>query len=382
MKQSFKPVLFLLVTVFCACTKASPECSLIFSEDDKEIYIIKGESYYMSYDESHKNCRESPVWSSSNSSIAVYEAENRSIRGISYGAAVITCSHLSMDYDFNVYVIGLDKSEYTLTKGLSISLTALPQIAGDKITWTSSDSSIASVDTQGRITARDYGVAIISATGKKSCYGSCTITVPHSSSCPQGAVDLGISAYWATYNLGASKPEDGGQYYAWGETKSKTSMSWSNYVFAYKGSGLDHRIFTKYNTSSSFGNVDNKTVLEKSDDAAYSALGGAWRMPTWKDLDQLINNCSWQTIKVDGQTVLKATSKLPGYESNYILIPDSGYKGYDIYNDGYLFWSSSINQEDPSEAYYLHANINSWTPYMSNSTLYRDLGLHIRPVSD
>ena len=51
-----------------------------------------------------------------------------------------------------------------------------------------------------------------------------------------GYVDLGLSVNWATFNIGAAKPEDYGNYYAWGETSTKSRYTWSNYSFRYYGS--------------------------------------------------------------------------------------------------------------------------------------------------
>ena len=58
-------------------------------------------------------------------------------------------------------------------------------------------------------------------------------------------VDLGLSVKWATCNVGAEKPEDYGDYFAWGETEPKTDYSWSTYKFTTDvGSTM-----TKYNAT-------------------------------------------------------------------------------------------------------------------------------------
>lgn len=64
-------------------------------------------------------------------------------------------------------------------------------------------------------------------------------------------VDLGLSVKWADKNLGAEKPSDFGQYFAWGETFPKTNAD--SYKFNPSGDG---RTFTKYNQD------DNLTTLE------------------------------------------------------------------------------------------------------------------------
>ena len=69
-------------------------------------------------------------------------------------------------------------------------------------------------------------------------------------------VDLGLPSgtLWATTNVGADNPEDYGDYFAWGETKPKSDYSWETYKYA---NGAYNKL-TKYNTSSSYGSVDNK----------------------------------------------------------------------------------------------------------------------------
>ncbi len=79
---------------------------------------------------------------------------------------------------------------------------------------------------------------------------------------PYEAVDLGLSVKWATCNVGATKPEEYGGYYAWGETEEKSYYDWSTYKWC-NGSSTS---MTKYCTTSSYGTVDNKTVLDPADD--------------------------------------------------------------------------------------------------------------------
>ena len=86
-------------------------------------------------------------------------------------------------------------------------------------------------------------------------------------------VDLGLPSgtKWATCNVGASSPEDYGEYYAWGETETKSTYDWRTYKWC-KGS---NDTMTKYCTSSSSGTVDNKTVLDPEDDVAHVKWGGS-----------------------------------------------------------------------------------------------------------
>lgn len=107
------------------------------------------------------------------------------------------------------------------------------------------------------------------------------------------AVDLGLSVRWASFNLGASKPEGYGNYYAWGETKPKSVYLERTYKFA-KGGGM-----TKYSTGYK-GFNDGKTSLESIDDAATVNLGRNWRLPTKEEIIELYKNCKreWVTVNV------------------------------------------------------------------------------------
>jgi len=93
-------------------------------------------------------------------------------------------------------------------------------------------------------------------------------------------------------NVGASSPEGYGDYFAWGETTAKSDYSW----ITYKWCNGSSESLTKYNTSSSYGTVDNKTVLDSADDAAHANWGGSWRMPThaeWTELNENWTNSSF-----------------------------------------------------------------------------------------
>lgn len=154
------------------------------------------------------------------------------------------------------------------------------------------------------------------------------------------AVDLGLSVKWATMNIGAKSPEDYGDYFAWGETKPKTSYEWSTYKWLnYLCSTL-----TKYCIDSSHGAVvDNKTTLDPEDDAAHVNWGGGWRMPTRVELGELDNNCTWTWTTLNGVNGYKVTSKTNG---NSIFLPAAGYRDYSYLNNAGTYgeyWSSSLD---------------------------------------
>ena len=184
-------------------------------------------------------------------------------------------------------------------------------------------------------------------------------------------VDLGLSVKWATFNVGANKPEDYGDYFAWGETESKNTYSWSTYKWC-NGSSTT---LTKYCTNSSYGTVDNKKTLELSDDAAYTNWGGKWRTPTDAELTELRTQCTWTWTTQNGVNGYKVT----GTNGNSIFLPTAGYR----YNSslgsagsyGY-YWSSTL--EISSSSFALNVGFNYG--YVSSYRYDRYFGRSVRPV--
>ena len=198
-------------------------------------------------------------------------------------------------------------------------------------------------------------------------------------------VDLGLSVKWATCNLGASKPTECGGYYQWAGTKdvsdTKIYLDWDNCPYHTGSSSTSG--WTKYNTRSSYGTVDNKTVLEAKDDAASVALGGKWRIPTDTEWDELRNtsNCSWTWTSIDGVNGYKVQSKKSGYSDQWIFLPAAGYRfDYYLSNVGSygFYWSSSLNTDYPNYAYYLYLSSSS----VKKNNLSRYYGRSVRPVSE
>ena len=232
--------------------------------------------------------------------------------------------------------ITLSQTSVEMNPDEFVRLTAKvePASAGT-VTWSSSDESVATV-VSGFVTAVAEGTAVITATvaGRTA---ACTVTVVPT----HEAVDLGLSVKWATMNIGASAPEEYGDYFAWGETEPKTDYSWSTYKWC-NGSEYTQ---TKYCTRSSYGTVDNKTVLDLSDDAANANWGGSWRMPTESEMDELRHNCTWIRKKQDGTFIgYKVTSDITG---NSIFLPAAGSltETGDLYAPGVQghYWSSSLS---------------------------------------
>ena len=150
-------------------------------------------------------------------------------------------------------------------------------------------------------------------------------------------IDLGLSVKWASWNIGAEKPEEYGDYFAWGETEMKESYTWENYKWKDESKGI-----TKYTGLDG----DSKTVLEAQDDAAHVIWKGDWRMPTKDEMKELEdnNNCEWIWETVNGITGFTVKSKKNG---NSIFIPASGaYYSYASSTGEYgHYWSSSYHSD-------------------------------------
>ena len=163
-------------------------------------------------------------------------------------------------------------------------------------------------------------------------------------------VDLGLSVKWATCNVGARNPEDYGDYYAWGETSSKTICTWKNYRFRASGDSFSNIKFSKYGYDNIPGYIANKITLDLADDVANLKWGGNWRMPTNEEIDELYWNCDWTWTTLNGVSGVRITSKVEGYTDRSIFMPAAGLRS----DKGVLYtgqyghvWSSSTEPNTP-----------------------------------
>ena len=155
-------------------------------------------------------------------------------------------------------------------------------------------------------------------------------------------VDLGLPSgtLWATFNVGASRPEDYGNYFAWGETTTKKEYSWSTYKYCEGSSNT----LTKYCYESDYGYngfTDTLTELLPEDDAATANWGSEWQMPSQVQFGELINDNYTITVWTtqNGVNGRKITSKRNG---NSIFLPAAGCRDdYGVGTYGY-YWSRSL----------------------------------------
>ena len=197
-------------------------------------------------------------------------------------------------------------------------------------------------------------------------------------------VDLGLSVKWAKCNVGADSVHHYGNYYAWGEVEPKEVYDWTTYkwktseVSSWKGinkytvaDGQTEGVW--YDGEGNFIG-DNKTILDKEDDAAAVNMGGSWRMPTKAEQDELRTECTWTwtTLNdVNGYNV-------EGPNGNSIFLPAAGYRInslYDVESYGY-FWSSSLRTGHSGHAHYLEFSSGG----VSFDYYYRNQGRSVRGV--
>ena len=200
-------------------------------------------------------------------------------------------------------------------------------------------------------------------------------------------VDLGLPSglKWAKCNLGASKPSDYGDYYAWGETAPKAEYTWATYKWMQAGQS-DWKYITKYTFADGVTEGiwydsarefigDNKTVLVAADDAATQQLGSPWRMPTIDEIQELLVNCTWTWTTQDGVNGYQ----VDGPNGNAIFLPAAGYRKVSglkyAGSQGYC-WSSSLSTTESNCAYSLDLHSDR---YLIART-YRYFGYTVRPV--
>lgn len=217
-------------------------------------------------------------------------------------------------------------------------------------------------------------------------------TTPDNTPSGVEAVDLGLSVKWANMNIGATAPEDYGDYFAWGETigynGGKDTFNQRTYKYymltnTTDENGANRTVYgyTKYIEKASAlrygydGFYDDKTVLDSEDDTAIANWGGSWRMPTKGELDELRKKCTWTWTTENGTNGYKVT----GQNGNSIFLPAAGYRvdgSLDNVGSYGYFWSSSLNAGFSGYAYRLFFYPNS----VSVNYFCRDYGFSVRAV--
>ena len=228
----------------------------------------------------------------------------------------------------------------------------------------------------------------------------------------KGAVDPGLSSglLWAAWNIGATKPEEYGDFFAWGETTGYTSsvegktntgtdytyyggytdknFQWKGYEWADQSYTYPQNHLTKYNFTTAQGTVDNKYVLDDADDAAIQNWGGSWRMPVKSDWDELFaaypastTSGSKRSAWVDDYkgTGVAGLAFYDASDNIIMFLPAAGHRyEYGLSHQGQQgrYWSKSLSHTDPHWGEVFHFKSTLSEVYYDG----RDNGLTIRPV--
>lgn len=210
------------------------------------------------------------------------------------------------------------------------------------------------------------------------------LTYKHTELSSPDAVNLALDSglQWASWNLGASSPEESGAYYAWGEITPKTNFTLNNYHW----SSTENDRYSKYVSNSWYGmvdfisgQVDSLTTLLPEDDAATYALKDGWRMPDYSEFYELMDDENVVWIWEDQGTYqgYRVTSKRNG---NSIFLPTGGYRADTSYVNtqmGYYFTrGNDVYDRQPNCLRFTN------TTRYRGSALYRYYGAQIRPVKD
>ena len=188
-----------------------------------------------------------------------------------------------------------------------------------------------------------------------------TFTTLDDTPTPGETVDLGLKVKWANSNVGATRPEEAGGYYAWGETEEKSDYSKADYKY----------YDSKNDSCTHIGDSISGTEY----DVAHVKWGGAWRMPTIEDYKELYERCTWEWTTYNGVYGQLVT----GPNGNSIFLPAAGYRSTtDNVTKGTAgyYWSGSLY--DDGNAYFLIIDNEIWS--RSYKSRQRRYGQSVRPV--
>ena len=198
---------------------------------------------------------------------------------------------------------------------------------------------------------------------------------------PFSAVDLGLSVKWANYNVGASKPEENGGWYGWGDPTGECWWQCGEYYYGWYTSEYD--CYRQY-----AGGNPPDDISGGEWDYARIAWGSPWRMPTHEEALELIEKCAWEAYTENGV----AGAKVTGPNGNSIFLPFAGYRyGETYYGEGRFghCCTSTLHEGTPTRhrAYKLVFNVaydDNKQPYLRPGTDFPFIygGYSIRPVQD
>jgi len=291
-------------------------------------------------------------------------------------------------------VTKIDLSDATLNlqpgEEKRLTITVLPSDASNSaVTWKSSNEGVARV-TDGLVSAVALGTCTItcSATDGSGVFAECTVMVEKNTT--HEHVDLGLPSgtLWATCNIGASKSEECGYYFAWGETAPKDEYEFGNYKY---GIYTDDWKLTKYCTESRYGYdgfTDNITELLPEDDAATVNWGSKWQTPSISQLQELCSGYYTTTTWTTQNGVNGVLVKSKRNEKS-IFLPAASYEttyheqGVSVNIMEYYieYWSRTLRLDNSMIPEDQEFRITSPSGYPTGGrTSFRWYGKNIRPV--
>ena len=176
-------------------------------------------------------------------------------------------------------------------------------------------------------------------------------------------VDLGLSVNWASWNVGATAPEDYGNYYAWGEVRPRNNYTKDSYIY--------------YNGDGKYTNIGGD-ICSTSYDVAHVKWGNGWRMPTRDECNELMNKCSWTWTTINGTP----GQKISGSNGKSIFLPAAGHisgtkkESLGLYGN---YWTGSLILENDDYSHYLYFGLQG---YLWSYWQGRFYGFSVRPVRD
>lgn len=185
-----------------------------------------------------------------------------------------------------------------------------------------------------------------------------TTVLPLTQPADADAVDLGLSVRWATCNVGATRPEEAGAYFAWGEVSEKEEYTWATYFDA--------------DCNATQSGISGTATY----DAAAAAWGGQWRLPSLAEVQELCDRCTWTWTEQEGHCGCTVT----GPNGNSIFLPAAGTRqGTTLYLNG-AYGSLLTGTLDTTNHYYNRSLVFYSTSEHWIDTNLRDYGQSVRPV--
>ena len=304
-------------------------------------------------------------WSSSNEDVAEID-EGGKITALDLGRTEITASYGDVEESFFVDVEELPVIDFTIPESVEVIEGEVVEIpvtgiepAGASLStigWEISNDSYAEYYIEdNKLYVRGMIAGIVTLFGRlEEVSKSCEVEIVEY----HEYVDLGLPSglKWATCNVGAENPEDYGDYYAWGETSTKSE-------------------YTKEN-SETYGEEIADISGNSTYDVARKQWRGSWRMPTESEFKEILENCEWTWTTQNGVWGYKAI----GPNGNSIFLPAAGYlDGAELkFGEKCGYYWSSLPESMGGSAYYMFFKSDK------DSTLWcsRYYGLSVRPIRE